>query len=114
MSVAEHTAESAVSTEDQLRALRARGFRFVNPRDEHGEIVAVVGVRAHDNVLDVVRLNAEDDVVASRLPDDAGDILAPTTVLWRQAGSAGDVLGGLLALPDDRVPGSPTAPRRCR
>ena len=113
MSIAEHTAESAVSTEDQLRALRARGFRFMDPRDEHGEVVAVVGVRAHDNVIDVVRLNAEDDVVASRLPADA-DVLAPTTVFWRQAGSAGEVLGELLALPDDRTTGLITAPRHCR
>jgi len=108
-SVAEHTS-NPVSTEDQLLELRRRGFQFINPRDGAGEIVAVVGVRAHDNVVDVVRLHAEDDVVASRLPSGA-DILAPTTVYWQQAGAAGEVLSELLALPDDRTPGSLVVPR---
>jgi hypothetical protein len=98
------------STEDQILELRRRGFQFIHPRDGDGEIVAVVGVRAHHNVIDVVRLHAEDDVVASRLPSDA-DILAPTTVFWQQAGPAGEVLGELLALPDDRIPGSLQVPR---
>jgi hypothetical protein len=96
-------------TEEQLLELRRRGFQFIHPRGGDGEIVAVVGVRAHHNVIDVVRLHAEDDVVASRLPSDA-DILAPTTVFWQQAGPACDVLSGLLALPDDRIPGFPEPP----
>lgn len=89
--------------EDQLRTLVGRGFQFLDPRDDDGEVVAVVGVRAHDNVIDVVRLHAEDDVVASRLPADA-DILAPETVYWERVGAASDVLGQLLALPDDHIP----------
>src|SRR2546423_13854124 len=111
-SVAERTGESAgKTTEDQLRALRARGFRFVDPRNERGEVVAVVGVRAHDNVIDVVRLHGEDDVVASRMPEDA-DVLAPATVLWKRSGSVGEVLDELLALPDRR-PGAVRVPSGC-
>jgi hypothetical protein len=113
MSVAEFTGESSSSTEDQLRALRARGFQFIDPRDADGEVVAVIGVRAHHNVIDVVRLKGEDDVTASRLPGDA-DILAPATVFWQQTGSACEVLGKLLALPDERGFGSIWVPNRCR
>jgi hypothetical protein len=112
--VAEQHGESA-SPEVQIQRLRERGFQFIDPRDERGDVVAVVGVRAHDNVIDVVRLHGEDDVVASRMPSD-DDILAPRRVFWQRAGSACEVLAGLLALPDDRTPGSvPVAARsRCR
>ena len=104
--VAERGGESAGnSTEDRILELRARGFYFIDPRDEGGEVVAVVGVRAHHNVIDVVRLHSEDDAIASRVPSDE-NILAPTRVFWRQQGSAHEVLGELLALPDDRTPGS--------
>ena len=109
-SVAEEAGQSLYSTDDQIRALLARGFRFIDPRDQGGDVVALVGVRAHHNVIDVVRLHGEDDVVASRLPHDA-DILAPATVYWQQAGPAGEVLSDLLALPDDRTPGSLVVPR---
>jgi hypothetical protein len=68
-------------------------------------VLAVVGVRAHHNVIDVVRLHSEDDAIASRVPSDE-NILAPTRVFWRQQGPAHEVLGELLALPDDRTPGS--------
>lgn len=96
---------SAISTENQILELRARGFYFIDPRDEGGEVVAVVGVRAHDNVIDVVRLHSEDEAIASRVPSDE-DILAPTRVFWRQVGPVNVVLGEMLALPDDRTPGS--------
>ena len=109
-SVAEQTDSSLRNTDEQLRALLARGFRFIDPRDEGGEVVALVGVRAHHNVIDVVRLHDENDVTASRLPGDA-DIVAPTTVYWHLAGPAAEVLGELLALPDDRTPGSLAVPR---
>jgi len=92
-------------TEDQILELRARGFYFIDPRDEGGEVVAVVGVRAHHNVIDVVRLHSEDDAIASRVPSDE-NILAPTRVFWKQEGSASQVLREMLALPDDRTPGS--------
>jgi hypothetical protein len=95
-------APTATSTDGQLRALVARGFRFVDPRDENGDVVAVVGVRAHHDVVDVVRLNSEHDAVAARMPTDQ-DVLAPRQVFWREAGSAHEVLAAMLALPDDRM-----------
>lgn len=89
--------------EAQLWALRGRGFRFLDPRDDQGEVVALVGVRAHHDVLDVVRLHSESDVVAARMPGDS-DVLAPARVLWERAGAAREVLDAMLALPDDWVP----------
>jgi hypothetical protein len=93
-------ATSGVDT--QLRALVARGFRFVDPRDEHGEVLAVVGVRAHDDVVDVVELHGEDNAVATRMPADQ-DILAPRRVHWREQGPASVVLAKLLCLADDHL-----------
>jgi hypothetical protein len=98
------TGTAAVSVDVQLRALVARGFRFVDPRDEHGEVLAVVGVRAHDDVVDVIELHGEDNAVATRMPPDQ-DILAPRRVFWREQGPASGVLAKLLFLPDDQTPG---------
>lgn len=95
------SAHPATSTEAQLRALVARGFRFIDPRDENGDVVAVVGVRAHRDVVDVVQLHDEDDAVASRIPADQ-DIMAPRRVFWQVTGVAQDVLRELLELPDER------------
>jgi hypothetical protein len=97
----------ADTTQDRLQQLIDRGFRFIHPRDSHGEMLAVLGVRAHDNVIDVVRLHAEDEAVAARLPGDERDVLDPSAVLWRTDGEADDVLGDLLCLPDRRTPGAP-------
>jgi hypothetical protein len=89
-------------TDEQIRQLVARGFRFIDPRDDNGEVVALVAVRAHDDVIDIVHLRAEDDVVASRMPS-TENVWAPTKVFWQQTGSASEVLGKLLALSDDRT-----------
>ncbi|GAB3485677.1 hypothetical protein [Amycolatopsis cihanbeyliensis] len=88
-------------TEAALRRLINSGYRFVHPRDADGEIVAVVGVRAHHTVVDVVRLDAEDEVTAARVPGDEENVLEPVTVLWRSSGAVGDVVGELLALADE-------------
>lgn len=93
-------------TESSLRALVDRGFQFIHPTDATGHVIAVVGIRVHDNLVDVVRLNAEHDVVATRMPGSEPDILAPATVLWHSCGTAQRVLGELLALPDGRTPGA--------
>ncbi len=92
--------------ETGLQELIHRGYQFVHPCDANGEVLAVVGVRVHDNVVDVVRLNAEDDVVATRMPGTEQNILMPEKWLWRSAGDAATVLTALLALPDERTPGS--------
>jgi hypothetical protein len=102
---------AATSVDDQLRALVARGFRFVDPRDEHGEVLAVVGVRAHDDVVDVVELHGEDDAVATRMPPNQ-DFLAPRRVYWREQGPASVVLARMLLLPDDYAPGMLRLPTR--
>ena len=98
------TGVAAPSVDFQLRALVGKGFRFVDPRDEHGDVLAVVGVRAHDNVLDVVELHGEDDAVATRMPPDQ-DLLSPRRFHWREQGPASVVLARVLLLADDHVPG---------
>lgn len=93
-------AVKAVETEKALRKLIDRGYRFVHPRDANGDVLAVVGVRAHGAVVDVVRLEAEDDVIAIRMPADEPDILKPRTLLWRSSGEMCTVIDDLLALGD--------------
>jgi hypothetical protein len=95
-------AESSVDA--QLRALVRRGFQFVDPRDEHGDVLAVVGVRAHDDVIDVIELHGEDNTIATRMPPDQ-DVLAPRRIYWREQGPASVVMSKLLFLADDHVPG---------
>jgi hypothetical protein len=89
---------------DQLRNLVARGFRFIHPRTEEGQLVAIVGVRAHHQVVDVVEVRTETDVVATRMPANEENVLAPTDVLWQTTGPASTVLAALLTLPDDQLP----------
>ena len=105
------TGVAAPSVDFQLRALVGKGFRFVDPRDEHGDVVAVVGVRAHDNVLDVVELHGEDDAVATRMPPDQ-DLLSPRRFHWREQGPASVVMAKLLSLPDRYLPGMLYVPTR--
>lgn len=87
--------------EATLGRLIARGYRFVHPRDADGELVTVVGVRMHETVVDVVRLDAEDDVTATRMPYDEPNILEPKQILWRRNGDMDSVVDELLELPDD-------------
>ncbi|QFU94415.1 hypothetical protein [Amycolatopsis sp. YIM 10] len=98
--VAAAPAPPVSDTETGLRRLIDRGFQFVHPRSPEGEVLAVVGIRAHENVIDVVRLHAEDDVIATRMPGGEPDILAPRTTLWQVSGSVLTVIDQLLALPD--------------
>ena len=98
--------EAPTSTDLRLAELVAKGFRFMHPRNADGQVIAVIGVRAHHNVVDVVWLRGEDDVVATRMPGDETNFLTPTRITWRSAGPAGEVLTELLSLPDDRTPGS--------
>ncbi|MFD2458044.1 hypothetical protein [Amycolatopsis samaneae] len=69
--------------------------------DERGEVSAVVGVRVHDQVVDVVRLNSEDDVEATRMPGGEENIFEPERWLWRSRGEGARVLTEVLALPDE-------------
>ncbi|QRP46359.1 hypothetical protein [Amycolatopsis sp. FDAARGOS 1241] len=92
---------SRYDVETGLQELMSRGYQFVHQTDASGEVEAVVGVRVHDNVVDVVRLNAEDDVVATRLPGTEDNVFAPEKWLWRRSGDAAGVLTEVLALPDE-------------
>ncbi|MFO7192192.1 MULTISPECIES: hypothetical protein [Thermocrispum] len=85
----------------RLTALIDLGFQFLHPTDAQGQVQAVVGIRVHDGVVDVVQLHAEDDVTATRMPVDEPDIMAPSTVLWREHGNVTTVLDAVLALPDE-------------
>ncbi|MEO6086566.1 MAG: hypothetical protein ABIQ18_25975 [Umezawaea sp.] len=96
-------ADTAVRAEVRLRELIARGFQFLYPTDAHGELAAIIGVRAHDDVIDVVRLHTEDDAVATRMPSDEQHVLSPSKFSWRRRGPACSVLEELLELPDDRI-----------
>jgi len=87
-------------TEDALRRLIDRGYQFVHPRNADGDIVAVVGIRAHNGVIDMVRLHAEDDVIATRMPGNEKDIMAPLNTLWQVHGAVRQVIDELLGLPD--------------
>jgi len=89
---------------DQLRNLVARGFKFIHPRTDEGQLAAIVGVRAHHQVVDVVQVRTETDVVATRMPANEENVLAPKGVLWQTAGHASAVLAELLTLPDDAGP----------
>lgn len=91
---------AARRTDGLLRALVARGFVFVHPTDDRGRLEAVVGVRAHDGVVDVVHLRAERDVHATRVPGSEVDLMSPRRLLWQASGFVDDVLVELLALPD--------------
>ena len=98
--------------QDQLRDLVARGFQFIHPTGRGGEVLAIVGVREHGDVVDVVCLRGEGEAKAVRMPSDEPDILAPTRTVWRRSGAAVGVLAALLGLPDDhRGPGSDATPR---
>src|SRR5699024_9063122 len=95
------TLSPEISTESALQRLIECGYRFVHPRDDHGEIIAVIGIRVHGAVIDVIRLEGEDDVTALRVPGDEDNILEPQTVLWRSSGAVAAVIDDLLRLSDD-------------
>lgn len=93
-------AETTSAIQERLRRLIARGFQFIHPTGPEGTLEAVVGVRVHNNVMDVVQLHAENDVSAARMAPDEANLLAPKAVFWRSAGNVATVLDELLALPD--------------
>lgn len=106
MSSTAHSASALGRSEPLLRALIARGFQFLHPRTSDGGVAAVVGVRAHHNVVDVVRLQSECTARAVRLPSDEKDVLAPAPdrILWETTGTTHDTLTDLLALPEQHMP----------
>ncbi|MER7012842.1 hypothetical protein ABT324_15605 [Saccharopolyspora sp. NPDC000359] len=93
------------SAEDEssirLRQLVARGFRLMPPiRDADGELMALVYVRPHGDIVDVVELRGEDDVRAARVSQEQGLSTSPTIAEWHAVGAACEVLDQVLALPE--------------
>lgn len=80
--------------------MRALGFQFATNHDAGGVIVALIGFRMHHSVVDIVLLHGEHDAVATRIPGDETDILAPRKITWRVTGSATNVIDSLLELTD--------------
>lgn len=85
---------------DGLQSLVARDFQFTHPRDSAGDLVAVIGIRPHRGVIDILQLFSEDDADAVRVPGDEPDVLFPKKVLWRTTGPAQQVIATLLGLAD--------------
>lgn len=97
---------------EQLRTLKERGFCFAYPCHPGSDIIAVVGVRAHHDVIDIVQLLGEHSADAARVPGDEPDILFPRRVLWRATGPAREVLQRILDLDDEGPTVTETARRR--
>jgi hypothetical protein len=92
----------------RLLALRALDFRFATNHDSAGMIVALVGIRAHHEVIDIIRLYGATDADAIRVPIDEPDVLFPRKTIWRTAGSADDVIDTVLDLANqERNAGQP-------
>lgn len=97
--MADRMCTEAGSLDARLEDLIGRGFQFVHPRDANGEVLAVRGFLAHDGVIDVVHLYAEDDAMAFRVPNDERDLISPKNTMWHCRGTAREVLEELLTLP---------------
>ncbi|MGH3469790.1 MAG: hypothetical protein ACRDQF_18870 [Thermocrispum sp.] len=100
---------AADDTSDRLVGLIERGFQFLHPTSPDGRLQAVVGVRVHGEVIDMVQLHAENDVTATRMPVGEADIMSPETVLWQTHGCVADVLDKVLSLPDEATSRRPAA-----
>lgn len=98
----------------RLQTMRALQFEFATDQAPDGSIEALVGVRVHDGVIDIVELYGEDEATATRLPDTEPNIMFATTVLWHTRGTAYEVIDALLALPDPDQQTPHTTPRRTR
>ncbi|MGJ7907491.1 hypothetical protein ACOQFL_13550 [Actinopolyspora sp. H202] len=98
--------DAQCDSDARLRELMARGFQFMQSTDSRGELRALVGVRGHDNVIDVVRLESEDSVTATRMPSYEENVFEPSITWWHSSGRVCEVLDRLLELPDDHTPGS--------
>lgn len=93
-------AQAEDPTTERLLDLVARGFQMLPPqRDGSGDLVALTYVRHHVDVVDVVVLRSEDDASALRAPE-GEDPARPSRVLWQHAGTAEEVLGAVLDLPE--------------
>ncbi len=95
-----HSIEQQDHLVHRLLALRSLDFHFLTDYDDEGLLIALVGVRTHRGVIDVVQLYGDYDADAIRIPGDEPDILFPCTILWRTTGSADYVIDNILELAD--------------
>jgi hypothetical protein len=107
------TPSGSAEINERLIAMRALGFRFGTSRDAAGLVVALVGARAHQGVIDIVQLYGEQDADATRISCHEPNILFPRAVFWRTSGSASQVIDELLGLAEP-APGSGDQPRAFR
>jgi hypothetical protein len=98
----------------RLQVMRALNFEFATDQAPDGSIEALVGVRVHGGVIDIVELYGEDEATATRLPDSEPNIMLARTVLWHTRGTAYEVIDALLALPDPQHQTPHSTPRRGR
>jgi hypothetical protein len=97
--------EQAVEIFQRLRHLRALAFYFARTRDDAGELVALVGIRMHHGVIDIIQIYSEYDAAAIRLPSTVLEDRRPDPPLWSASGPPEDVIDTLLGLPDPVHPG---------
>lgn len=85
---------------DGLHTLTSHDFHFAHPHDAQGRLIAVIGIRAHHEVIDILQLYDEHDAEAARIPAEEPDILFPRTVLWHTTGTAQEIIDATIALAD--------------
>lgn len=91
----------------RLQTMRGMDYEFATDHADDGSIEAVVGVRVHHGVIDILELYGEDEATATRLPDTEPNIMLARTVLWHTRGTAYEVIDELLSLPDPDRGGGP-------
>jgi hypothetical protein len=84
----------------RLRMLRALAFLFARTRDASGAVIALVGIRLHHGVIDVLQIYSEDDADAIRMPSAGLDGRDGSSVLWSASGAPDEVIDAVLGLPD--------------
>jgi hypothetical protein len=98
----------------RLEAMRALDYEFATDHADDGSIDALVGVRVHHGVIDILELYGEDEATATRLPDSEPNIMLARTVLWHTRGTAYEVIDELLSLPDPESGGGSGGDQRER
>ncbi|TDC88997.1 hypothetical protein E1161_22525 [Saccharopolyspora aridisoli] len=87
-----------------LRQLVLRGFQLMPPvRDGTGELEALIYVRPHGDVIDIVEVLAEDHVRAARVPRRGEIRTDDNEACWRTTGTVVDVVDQVLSLPKSLI-----------
>lgn len=92
--------EQTAEIEHRLRILRALAFHFARTRDDSGEVIALVGVRMHHDVIDIIQLYSECDADAIRIPSTVLNGRPLGMPQWSASGAPAEVIDMVLSLPD--------------